>query len=357
MTDARSIDFTRNYFDRLGTRDDLCRVGPQSGFIPLVSDAAFSSTDISRMQSEVRSTPNADATSVRERIAARTDDTTTRGPDPYRQSGRYREATNDNDVREGFRGERVRTVQQSLVDQGYLSGEHAVDGFWGPATQAAHDRFVADQRTIGGDSQAARADAVTGRTAYQPVADHDTTARDLSDDIRSGNTNSINRTLTNTSNADLRQLESRLERNADGSYSTMLPLTSNTGHNYTDLANRLLRGERNEGLDARADSRQVDDFQEQLLGARVGEFHRAIGDTTHIGTKWNGTDESTINRVFARASGAQLAAINERMRQGVRDENGDTVQFSDGLAGLIKSEMSDSPHRSLLLAQLSRPLS
>jgi hypothetical protein len=194
------------------------------------------------------------------------------------------------------------------------------------------------------------------RTKYQPVTNPDETAKELAQDIKAGNTDDVTRTLTNSTNADLKEIDKRLPRNADGSYKTEFPDVRGDDSDYADFTQRMLKGQRNEGNDARADSKQVDDFQDQILRARVGGFSRGMGATSNIENAWNGTDEESINQVFSRASGSQLAALDARIKQGVKDENGDMVKFDDGLAGLIKKEIGEGAHRDALLAQLNRPL-
>jgi hypothetical protein len=352
----------------------------------------LSEGELQRFQTQLRNTEGADTSATRERIADRADNTnqTQRTPPPaeYTRSGRYTEARTDADLREGFRGDRVRTEQQRLFDQGYLkpaeNGKNPVDGFWGPQTQAAYERFQADQRAIrpndstttrtnnpdtttttNGDrtTQTNTPDSVQrlrteagNRTGYQPVTNPDETSRELVQDIRAGNTDDVTNRLTNSTNADLRQIDQRLPRNADGTYATEFPDVAGNDSDYADFTQRMLRGNRNEGADASAASRQVDDFQDQILRSRVSPFSRGIGATSNIENAWNGTDEASINNVFARASGAQLAALDQRIRQGVRDENGDLVKFDNGLRGLIEKEIGPGAHRDALFAQLNRPL-
>jgi hypothetical protein len=350
----------------------------------------LSEGEIQRFQNQLRSTDGADTTATRERIADRADANTTtqrtqQPPAEYTRNGRYTEARTDADLREGFKGDRVRTEQQRLFDQGYLkpgeNGKNPVDGFWGPQTQAAYERFQADQRAIrpndNTNPDSTTTDRTTtdrtattntpegvtqlrteagNRTSYQPVTDPEQTTRELVQDIRAGNTDDVTGRLTNSTNADLREIDRRLPRNSDGTYATRYPNVAGDDSDYADFTQRMLRGNRNEGPDARADSRQVDDFQDQLLRARVSPFSRGIGATANIESAWNGTDENAINQVFSRASGAQLAALDQRIRQGVRDENGDLVKFDNGLRGLIEKEIGPGAHRDALLAQLNRPL-
>jgi peptidoglycan hydrolase-like protein with peptidoglycan-binding domain len=324
----------------------------------------FSPRDLERLQRELSDTAGSDTSEARDRIAARADvdpaaaanqtdaattpaatqsdaattpesDSALRPPEAY-ALGRYTDAATDADAREGFRGDRVRAVQQRLVDEGHLTGENAVDGMWGPETQAAFQR-----------SQSAAQTAT-------PAENADQTTRRLTDDIRAGNTDAVTNTLAGSTNAQIREIDSRLPRNEDGTYSTRLPNVAGDDSDFADYSNMVLRGRRNEGTAARPDAGVIDDFQEQILRARVSPLSRDLGATSNIGSAWNGTDEDSINRVFSRASREQLQALDQRIRTGVRDENGDMVRFSDGLTGLINSEIGAGAHRDALLAQLRR---
>jgi peptidoglycan hydrolase-like protein with peptidoglycan-binding domain len=314
-----------------GSNDaQICRV--RESLVDLNSlhiQGDFSPRDIQRVQGELRNTAGADTSATREQIAEQADATTSQAPEAYTTNGRYTEAATDADARLGFRGDRVRAVQQRLVDEGHLTGENAVDGFWGPQTQAAYERSQAGQRA-------------------------DQTTQNLTRDIRSGNTDAINQTLSTASNRELREIDRRLPRNNDGTYSTPLPNVNGDDSDYADFSNMMLRGDRNEGTAARADARVIDRFQDQILRARVSPFSREMGATHNIGSAWNGTDEDAINRVFSQASSAQLQALDQRIRRGVRDENGEMVRFNDGLAGLVRSEIGAGAHRDALLAQLNR---
>ncbi len=82
-------------------------------------------------------------------------------PDSY-ANGVYAEAASAEEVGEGMKGEHVRARQQELADAGYDLGEHGVDGFWGPDTQAAWTDYQANG----------------GRPMSEVDADDDTTAPD-----------------------------------------------------------------------------------------------------------------------------------------------------------------------------------
>jgi hypothetical protein len=71
----------------------------------------------------------------------------------------------------------------------------------------------------------------------------------------------------------------------------------------------------------------------------------------------NGTNEGLMNDVFSKASGAQLAELDRRLRnEGIRDSNGNVITNAGGLRGLVDDEIGEGAHRDLLLQQLNRPL-
>jgi peptidoglycan hydrolase-like protein with peptidoglycan-binding domain len=313
---------TRAQATRSSGNENICRMQDNMLLVDLSRlgiNGSLTPREIQASQADLRANANADTTATREQVAERAN-----APAGYRENGRYTEAAADGEVGEGYRGDRVRQVQQQLVDGGYLTGDNAVDGYWGPQTQAAYERMQSAQRGQQGSDELVR-------------------------DIRNADTDAINRRLATSSNAELREIDSRLPRNGDGTYSTRLggDLRGDDS-DYVDFSNRLLQGRRNEGSDARADSPQTDDFQNQLLNARIDPFW---GGIVGNGNGW-GTDEAAINQVFSRASHAQLMEIDRRLRTGVRDQSGSTVQFNDGLAGLIRSEIGDGAHREALLEQL-----
>lgn len=66
-------------------------------------------------------------------------------PESY-ANGVYTEAASAEEVGEGMKGEHVRARQQELADAGYDLGEHGVDGYWGPDTQAAWTQYQGNDR-------------------------------------------------------------------------------------------------------------------------------------------------------------------------------------------------------------------
>jgi hypothetical protein len=334
----------------------------------------FNQRDLQRIQGQLRDTAGADTTATRERIAEKTETsrtTETRAPADYTRLGRYSEARTDADLREGFRGDKIKSEQQRLKDQGYLTDEvdpktgkakESVDGFWGPRTQAAYERFQADQKTIKKDEPARDTGSTPAginalrtesgdRTKYQAVTDPKETAKELAQDIRAGNTDDINNVLTNTRNADMQQIDRNLPRDANGNYTTPLADVRGNDSDYADLGNRMLRGQRNEGTDAAANGKVVDEYADKL-----------VRSTWNTGMGWapgfmNGTNEGLMNDVFSKASGAQLAELDRRIKgDGIRDADGNVFKHADGLRGLVTSEVGEGAHRDLLLAQLRRPL-
>jgi hypothetical protein len=352
----------------------------------------FNQRDLQRLQTELRNTNGTDTTGTRERIAERTETTTVRPPDAYTNGGRYTEARTDADLREGFRGDRVRTEQQRLKDLGYDLGTsgadgNGVDGFWGPNTQRAYDQYLADTGrrnngnttnngnstvTTNGNSQQSDIDALRTDSANRTRYTTETPQRlatNLTDDLNrtnalgdpTPNTDGITRTVTGMNNETIRQTDAELQRNGGASMSDRFDAMDDgifgindpfaiRGDNsdYIDFMKRNAGANRMEGDNAAANSPVTDEYQRSLLRART--------DPTWALVKGNGTDENSINHVFSRASGAQLAELDRRFRAGITDEDGERVQFDNGLRGYIESEIGEGAHRDALLAQLNRPL-
>lgn len=57
-----------------------------------------------------------------------------------------------NALREGDHGPAVKELQKRLIDAGYDVGKHGADGFFGPQTRKAYDRFLADQGSARSDA-------------------------------------------------------------------------------------------------------------------------------------------------------------------------------------------------------------
>jgi hypothetical protein len=353
----------------------------------------LSEGDLKKLQDELRKTSGADTTAIQEKVAERADGTKKAElPEGYK-SGRYTEAKTDADLREGFRGGKVTEFQQKLKDLGYDLGDggkdkNGVDGYWGPKTQKAYEAYMADTGT-GKKADAAKttdgktADAKTvdgkktdatgtprqetidsvrneanTRSKYGKVEDPAETAKELAQDIRAGNTDDINKTLTNTRNADMKKIDANMPRDANGNYTTALagdrmnPFgVDGNDADYADLGNRMLKGNRNEGADAAANGKVVDEYAKRLLEAR-----EQPGIGRYLPSFMDGTDENKMNDVFATASGAQLRELDRRFKEGIKDDAGNVVKYDDGLRGYIKSEIGDGAHQKLLLDQLNRPL-
>lgn len=309
-----------------------------------------------------------DLEGMTDRVAARADEetrttrTTTNEPPEGYAEGRYTEASSDADLREGFRGERVRNFQQELADAGYDLGEHGVDGFWGPDTQAAYEKYLAD----GGESPRAERQISRDERPADEVAD------DLHEDFNethmldpTPDTDDISSTLENLDNEQVQDVDREMRENHDTTLSDEIEdmdenflgindpfAIAGDNEDYKDLMQEMARGERNEGDRASADPALVDAYADKLLGAR-----------NQPGFGWmpeglNGTNEEAINDVFGRASDEQLRALDRQFRAGITDEDGNVTQFDDGLEGYINAEIEGfgfgSDHRDALLLRLNR---
>jgi hypothetical protein len=264
--------------------------------------------------------------------------------------GIYSAAKTDGDIRLGFKGDLVTSRQQMLKDQGYDLGStgtkrDGVDGFWGANTEKAWNQYLTDTRGQGS----------TGRAQYTKE-EPTTVASDLSKAMRKDTpeTNFITKDLTTLPNSQMTAVDRAMSsQTGQGLAKTVAQmddnkLTGNAG-DYKDLLTRMAAGNRNEGENAGARNKVVDQYAKQLAGAST---------TTSTGL-WQflgGTDRQTINDVFSSASGAQLSELDRRFRQGVKASDGRVVQFSDGLKGYVNANTYEGDHRNALLAQLNRPL-
>ncbi len=381
-THIQNLQF--NYNKETGNISDLKMLDATS----LGVRGNLSESELNTLKTRLRDTIGADTTGTKEKIADKADTTETKKaelPKAYTSSGRYTEAKTDADLREGFKGDKVTAEQQRLKDLGYDVGDggtnhDGVDGFWGPKTQKAYDQYLADTKrtpesttpdtkttttpdgktkptdpktttsTQQQDIDALRADAKT-RTKYQKVDNPDETTKELVQDIKAGNTDDIIGTLTNTRNADMKEIDKRLPRDQNGNYTTPLADVDGNDSDFADLGNKMLKGNRNEGADAAANSKAVDGYAKQLLEARE---QPGIGH--YLPSFMDGTDEAKMNDVFATASGAQLKELDRRFREGIKTDSGEVVKFPGGLEEYVKSEIGEGAHRDMLLAQLNRPL-
>jgi len=271
----------------------------------------------------------------------------------------------------------VRTEQQRLKDLGYDLGSggpngNGVDGFWGPKTQEAYNQYLSDTgRRNTPENQTQNIQSLRTEAENRP-RNTDTpqrNARTLENDFNrtndlgdpEPNVDNITRTVTGMNNEQIRQTDAELQRNGGASLRDRFdamddsPLGINDpfairGDNsdYIDFMKRNADARRNEGTNAAANTPVTDEYERTLLRART--------DPNWALWKGNGTDENSVNHVFSRASGAQLAELDRRFRAGVTDEDGEVVRFENGLRGYIESEIGSGAHRDALLAQIDRPL-
>jgi peptidoglycan hydrolase-like protein with peptidoglycan-binding domain len=329
------------------------------------SGGNLSNRDIADLQRELARSRSLGT--MPERLGQAATSSSTKPPEAYTQSGTYSVAQSDSDLREGFKGDRVSSLQQKLKDLGYDLGgtgskSDGVDGFWGPKTQKAYEQYRRDAE--GQDSPSIRQRDVN-RSRYTTLSAGETASdlsRQMTEKTSDGHarpdTDAITKTMSGLSNAQMRDVNAAMVRKTGKD----LPTTINemdsgpwvdhesvaiAGNNedYRDLMSKMAKGHRNEGLWASATSPVVDDYAKHLVDAR---------HTSGLGwlpTSLGGSDTSKINDVFATASGAQLRELDDRFRKGV---NG--VRYDNGLRGYIENEVGEGSHRDALLAQLDRPL-
>lgn len=307
----------------------------------LVDDAGvLSAADRDALQRELLGTTASDVDAMTDRVAASADTAPTR-PEDYTTLGRFTEATDDVAIGEGFKGERVRTIQEQLQTDGYDLGAHGVDGMWGPDTQTAYEAYVADGRPaldLGGpaaepeaveDPDAASSDA----DAEMPEVDTGAAARSFaraSDPSGDFDPNGAAETLLGLDNAAMAEVRTELETSGrpigerltgmeQSDFFGMFSMAGNDAH-YIDFMQRVAAGRRNEGDAAAATPERVDAYERRLVNALPGQ------------------NTTSLNTVFAQASNEQLAELDRRFREeGVWNRDGSVLQYEDGLADYVRA--------------------
>jgi hypothetical protein len=245
--------------------------------------------------------------------------------------GRYTPERPGEEVGLGSKGDRVRTRQQELVDNGYDIGntgkaKNGVDGYWGDRTERAWKEYSAKKA---GDT----AESVTG---------------DLEND--SPDAVDASKKLNALSNSEVAAVDTKMkEQTGDGLEDQVAKMDGVPGNNadMRDWLQLRADGTRFEGPAAAAEGPAMEQLQRGLLESRTDP-------------RWGmrdgwGTDEKRLNRVLHDASDAQLAELDRRLRTGIQD--GSTkIRFDDGLRGFIDSEVGGGAHRDSLMARVKHAL-
>ncbi len=361
------LDFRiRTTFDLQGTFEpdsgQIRILGAQTRQFAIDEAGALSASDMDALRQELAGTTASDVDEMVDRVAEDAD-AAPELPEAYRTQGRFTEATPDVAIGEGFKGERVRGIQEQLRTDGYDLGEGGVDGLWGPDTQTAYDAYVADGRPaldLGGPAaeeaeEAEEVDAADASEAEEaPSVDAGAEARRFaraSDRSGDFDPEGAAETLLGLDNASMSEVRSELGRSGrsmddriaamEGDFLGQFAIAGRDAH-YIDFMQRVAAGERNEGDAAEATPERVDAYERRLVNALESR------------------DTGALNAVFAEASDAQIAALDQRFaNDGVWNRDGSVLQYEEGLADYVRAMTHGTldgggAHESALLFRLQQ---
>ncbi|MEQ9501961.1 MAG: peptidoglycan-binding domain-containing protein [Deltaproteobacteria bacterium] len=330
------LDFSyRNIVDLTGTFDpstgELSILGRSTEQFALENGGNLSDDDRAALAADLSLATRADRDDMTERVTEAAD-AEAELPEDYTAQGRYAEATAEGAIGEGFKGERVRTVQETLTSRGYDLGESGVDGYWGPETQTAYEAYQADGHPALHLAPGAEEEVEAVEDESEVTVDAGATARRFaSASDRSGafDPEGAAETLLDLDNASMAAVRDELETSGrpigeridamEGDFLGQFAIAGRDTH-YLDFMRRVSSGRRNEGDAARATPESVDAYERRLVGALEGR------------------DTEVVNQIFAEASDEQLAELDRRFRgEGVWDADGDVLRYDEGLADYVRA--------------------